>query len=451
MAVLTSRLGRRAFLRGVGACLPLPFLGSLAQAGPPTPPRRLLYYYVPNGFRMDRWVPEGTGTGFAFTPLQAALERHRDAILIPTGIDNAPGNRRPEDAGAGAHFQQTASLLTCRHIAREPFAAGVSIDQVAAQALGYVTPFRSLALGMAASSSGSCGGASWPCSYLGSISWADATTPLAKVNDATGLFRTVFASSALGVTETEFERRRDQRLRILDVVGEDAKALQSRLSSADRLTLDRYLTAVDETEQQVLAQTYGLSCDPGEAPAPGGGYLARLEAMLDVMVLALECDVTRVMTFMTHNGGASHSSPYDWVSYAGAPVTDTFHTLSHHGGDPEKLGKIEAINAWEIEVFAGLLDRLAAVPQDDGGTLLDHTVAFFGSEVSDGHTHSADNLPIVVAGRGGGHLQTGRHLPLAGRSLGDLLGNARILDPQGAQNRIRGAGRHGAGFDVGQC
>jgi len=420
MALIESRPGRRAFLRGIGACLPLPFLASLPAHAAARPPTRLLYHYVPNGFRMDRWVPDGEGGGFTFAPMQQALERHRDAVLIPTGIDNPPGNRRPDDAGAGAHFQQTASLLTCRHIERERFAAGISIDQVAAQALGYVTPFRSLALGMAAVGGGSCGGGSWPCAYLGSISWADPTTPLARINDPAGLFRTVFASSALGVTEAEFERRRGHRLRILDVVADDARDLQKKLSTQDRQTLDRYLTAVDETEQQVAAQTWGLSCDPGDEPEPGGGYLDKLERMLDVLVLALECDMTRIATFMTHNGGASHGAPYDWVTYGGAPITDTFHTLSHHGGDPEKLGKIEAINAWELEVFAGLLDRLAAVPQDDGGTLLDHTIAFFASEISDGHTHSADNLPIVIGGRGSGTLRTGQHLALPGRTLADL-------------------------------
>lgn len=411
---MIRQIGRRTFLRGLGATVALPFLASLQPRGARadgSPPKRLLYYYVPNGFRMDAWTPTGEGAGWTPSPILEPIARHRDDLLVLTGLDNAPGNRRPGDAPAGAHFQQTASFLTCTHVDRAPFAVGRSIDQVAADRLGFVAPFRSLQVGLApGGTGGSCGGASWPCAYLGFVSWADSQTPIAQLTEPSALFNTLFGSAAVGQTEEEFEQRRERKLRVLDVVHADAADLHRKLGRTDQLKLEQYLTAVDETEQRLLALTHGPTCDPGESPPAYTSYPDKLERMLDVMTLALSCDMTRIMTFMTHRGGASHGSPYAWVNYEGHPIEETFHTVSHHGRDPVKLGKIQAINEWEIRVFAGLLDRMKAVIEPDGSTLLDNSIVFFSSEISDGDSHSANDLPILIAGRGGGAIHPGRHV-----------------------------------------
>ena len=441
-------VGRRTFLRGLGAALALPFLPSAlprrAWADEGAPPTRLLYVYTPNGWDMDRFRPSGEGRGFTWSPILAGLERHREDVLVLSGLDNRPGNRRPGDAGAGAHFQQTASFLTCTHVDKTPVSVGRSIDQVAADQLGFVTPFRSLVLGMTGgATSGACGGNDWPCSYLSNISWADARTPLAKQTSPEGLFDRLFGGGVLGGSEAAFARRKAERLRVLDVVARDAMDLERRLGAYDRQKLQQYLTAVEETEAKVEARTFGLTCDPGDDGYGASGYLDQLEAMLDVLVLAYACDMTRIATFMTWNGGASHGVPYDWVDYEGTPIAETFHTLSHHGGDPVKLGKIAAINQWEVDVFAGLLDRLVTTPAEDGSRLLDHSIVLFSSEVSDGDSHSANDLGIVVAGRGGGRLETGQHRVY--RSPDNVYADLHIALLEAFGTPVSGFGEDGTG------
>lgn len=405
---------RRQFLRGTGAILSLPFLLSAqpksAWGRSESPHKRLMYYYVPNGFNMAEFIPSDTGINWTPPPMLSSLLPHKDDLMLLSGVNNAPGNRRDSDANAGAHFQQTPTLLTCSHVNDTPFYNGTSIDQIAAQSLGYVTPHRSINTSMSSGgSSGACGAGSWACAYLSSISWQNATTPVSNRSDPSGLFQHLFGR-VVGVSETDFERRRLQQIKIVDAVREDAQSLQTQLSVYDRLKLDQYLTAVNEFENSILAQTWGLQCEPGAPIESSSVYTESIEQMLDVLVLAAQCDLSRVMTFMSASGGASHTIPYDWVEYNGTPITDTFHTISHHGDDPVKLGKIAAINQWEIEVFARFLDRLAQVEEVDGTRLLDNFIIFFSSEVSDGDSHSADNLPIIIAGGGQGTLQSGQHL-----------------------------------------
>ena len=415
-------IGRRRFLRGGGASLLLPALPSAmpraAWSDPLSPPKRVIYYYVPNGFDMASLLPSTTGPSWTMPTMMQALAPHQSDLLMLTEVHNEPGNRRDSDANAGAHFQQTASLLTCAHVDAAPFSNGISIDQVLAQQLPQETPFRSLHLSLSAGGGGSCG-SNWPCSYFNNISWRDATTPIANRSDPAGLFHSLFNSS-LGVSEAEFEQRRAQQLKIMDVVREDANSLSVNLSAYDQRKLEQYLTAVNEFESTLLAQQWGLSCDPGAGLVTAPIYTDRLEQMLDVMVLALQCDMSRIFTFMSFSGGASHSIPYDWVSVDGVPITETFHTVSHHGNNPDKLAKIAAINQWEFEVLAGFLDRLATTLDVDGSRLLDNTLVVFTSECSDGDSHSASDLPIVLAGNLDNGLITGQHLAMGGVALADL-------------------------------
>jgi hypothetical protein len=257
---------------------------------------------------------------------------------------------------------------------------------------------------------GNCTGENWPCAYKDFISWADETTPMVKEVNPSVVFASLFGGAAFGQSEKAFAKRKGLRLKVLDVVREDAKALQNKLGSMDKLRLEKYLTSVNETEDKVKAMPFGLQCDPGSVPTASDVYTERLEVMLDIIALAFQCDLTRIISFMTYPGGATFYKAYDWVKYEEQPITESFHTISHHGGDPAKLGKIEAINRWELEVFGGLLSRLKGVEEANGSTLLDNSIVFFSSECSDGDTHSMDNLPIIVAGGGQGSIKPGRHL-----------------------------------------
>lgn len=406
------KLNRRAVLRGLGASIALPFMESLAPRrafAQTPPPKRLIYYYVPNGMLRDRWTPSTTGPGYQLSELLMPLARHKPDITVVSGLDNAPGLVRSGDAGGGAHFQQTASFLTFQHIERDVFAAGKSVDQIAADQVGSATAYRSLVLGTSGgSASGVCAGNNWPCAYLAHISWADATTPIAKYGRPASLFDVLFG--AVGASAEDRAARLSRKRKVLDVVKEDVAALNARLGSYDRFKLDRYLTGVNEIEDRLERLKNAPVCDPGDAPDWGAGYLARHEAMLDLMVMALECDVTRIATFMTEQGGNNNLGPYSWIQHNGQALTEAFHPLSHHAGDEVKKDKIAAICTWEMEVFAGLLDRMKGVVEADGSTLLDNSIVFFSSEAGEGNDHRPTDLPIVLAGGGQGTLVKGTHL-----------------------------------------
>lgn len=431
--------GRRLFLRGLGVGLALPLLESLAPRGaladPPEVVRRVLYYYVPNGFNMKVWADAvaamggknlGSLSGLPgfLAPLAGGGGKKdlRDKLLVVSGLDNAPGNYRPgDDDTNGAHFQQTASFLTCRHVDRTPFGVGRSIDQAIAESFGYVTPHRSLQLGLHPGDANGACASGWPCSYLGFVSWADATTPLAQLNDPAEVFETLFSSAAGGVTPEALARRKARRLRVLDVVHGDAKALHGRLGQTDRYKLEQYLTAVDEAEKKTQASAGAQGCEVDPIGSPTS-YPERLDLMADLMTLAFKCDLTRVISFMRHAGGASFQKAYDFVLHEGKPLTEQKHTYSHwstplaseEGTLEERkaayLAKLAAINTWEIERLAYLLRKLDDVVEPDGGTLLDHSLVVFGSELGEPDLHLANDLPLVLAGSCGGRVATGRHL-----------------------------------------
>lgn len=441
-----TSLRRRRFLRGLGACLALPFLDSLmprgAKAGPDTNTQRLLYYYVPNGFDAGEVeegmnVPPAAWTDIKTTLAGGALSTHATLprflkplssfskkLLIVSGLDNAPGNhdKNKDEDSNGAHFQQTASFLTCKHVDKAPFSAGQSIDQVVAKSFGYKTPHRSLQLGLHPGDANSACGSGWPCAYLGFISWADATTPLAQLNDPYEVFTTLFATNGGAVSKAEFERRRARKLKVLDVVKEDAKSLLMKLGANDRHKLDQYLTAVNEAEDKANAMATPASCDEYTLNSADWTYPEKLDLMADLMALAFKCDLTRVITFMRHAGGSSFGDAYDWVEHEGKALTAPKHHYSHWqspnqdepGSLAEKVqgyrAKVEAINTWELERFAYLLAKLDEFEEPNGKTVLENSIVMFGSELGDPNLHLANDLPIVIAGSGGGVLVTNRHL-----------------------------------------
>lgn len=403
-----SPWSRRAFLGGGAAVVTLPWLESLrrpafAAGAPGTAPVRLLWLYVPNGFMMQDFTPAAQGAGYDLPRILAPLAPVQAEVSVLTGLANAPA-RVPV---AGDHARGTGSFLSCvtvEHTAGDDIQNGISIDQVVAAELGDATLFPSLELGCSGGAAvGDCD-SGYSCAYTRNISWANATTPMAKTTDPALLFDRLFAGFDLDLTEEDRARRRRWRTSVLDSVTREANELNGKLSTTDRLKVDEFLTGVRELEQRILFGADGLCVPPGE-PALSLDYAAQIAAFHDVLVKAFECDLTRAASFMFENAGSNRS--FDFLGVSGA-----HHEISHHQSDPANTERLVTIGTWEVQQFADLVARLQAIPDVDGGTLLDNTLVMFSSEISDGDWHNHDNLPVLLAGRGGGAHTPGRHLVL---------------------------------------
>ncbi|RIL04983.1 MAG: transcriptional initiation protein Tat [Proteobacteria bacterium] len=400
---MARALSRRTFLRGAGAAVALPFLDAMlpafARAQATATAKRLLCWYVPCGIYMEKWTPAETGAAFELPPVLAPLAPVRDDVLVLSGL----ANRAAIEAKPADHPRGTGCFLTCTPIKRtdgRDLHNGISVDQVVAQAIGRATSLPSLQLGAEGGGSvGNCD-SGYSCAYMRNISWASPTSPLAKETNPQAAFDRLFQGEDAALSESERLRRRARRLSVLDAVREDAARLRLALGPDDRRKIDEYLTGVRELELRLEA-TSQATCERAEPGAPND-LRERVEGMVDVIVTAFRCDLTRVVTFMAANGGTNKT--YPWLG-----VTESHHPLSHHQQDPAKLAALEAINAWEIAMFADLAAKLRAI-YEPGGSLLDSSILFFSSEIEDGDAHRHTNLPVLVAGRGGGVVTPGRHV-----------------------------------------
>jgi len=402
-----ARLSRRTFLRGAGVAVALPFLEAMwpssARAQTAANARRFLAWYVPNGMVMADWTPATTGASFTLPSILAPLAPVRGEVLVLSGLSNAAA--RVVTMG-GAHARGTGTFLTARPInpsGGTELENGISLDQRIAQAIGAQTSLPSMQLGMeGGSSGGSCDSTS--CAYSRNISWAGPQTPLAKEINPVSAFQRLFPVAGDELPPVEQERRRQQRLSILDAVTGDANRLRLELGSSDRQKLDEYLTGVRALELRV--QDVSTSQCEATEPVQTTDFVAQLRAMIDVMVLAFQCDRTRIISFMALNAGSNRTFP--WLG-----IADGHHQISHHQDNPANIAMLRTIDTWEVEQFAYLLARLAEI-REPGGSLLDSSLVYFASEIEDGDRHRHTNLPILLAGRGGGAVQPGRHLRFTG-------------------------------------
>lgn len=412
-------ISRRRFLAiGAGAAIALPLFESLrprhARALPGDPPRRLIFWYVPNGIHMPAWTPVADGAGYPFSPILAPLVEPgwpdlRPQVSVLTGLKNDPA--RPD--GIGDHASGTGAFLTVRHVRKTEGADiqnGISVDQVAAAAQAGATRFASLELGLDAGASvGGCE-AGYSCAYSSNISWAGPSTPMPKTVTPRALFDRMFSGFDPNASVAELERRRRYATSVLDHGVGAAQSLKLRLGRSDQLKLDEYLTAVRTVEQRISEPA--PLCNPGAPPGPGLGFHDTTESMSDLMVIALRCDQTRVITFMQGDAGSQRAYPY-------LGITDGHHELSHHRDDEGKITMLQTINHWEVGRFASLVRKLAAV-HEDGVSLLDSSAVFFSSELEDGDAHGHSNLPVLLAGRCGGAFTPGRHLRYPGVTIANL-------------------------------
>jgi hypothetical protein len=415
-------LGRRAFLGGSAVAVSLPWLESLAprrirsaQAAPGDEPRRLIAFFAPNGIHMPGWTPAATGPDYPIPPILAPLNEVQyqliPNVLVLSGLDNEPS--KPE--GPGDHAAGTGGFLTCRHVKKSEsdIQNGVSVDQVYAQALGDATPVSSLQLGIEGGTGiGNCD-SGYSCAYTRNISWADAVTPLPKLTSPQLAFDLMFGGADPEATAEEIARRRHYRLSVLDYVYQDALALQMNLGATDKIKLEQYLDGIRELEMRIEQEADAPVCETGNFSGNFADLPGHVRSMLDLIVLAVACDTTRVVSFMLGNGGSGQV--YDFLG-----VSSGHHDISHHAGDPNLQAQLQTIDTWEVAQFAYLLDRLRSVTEGESN-LLENSLVFFSSEIEDGNSHSHYNLPVLVAGSAGGRIINGQHLSIDGGRVSQLF------------------------------
>jgi hypothetical protein len=412
------QLSRRAFLGGAGAALSLPLLEAMTPFGSSAfaqdaRPARLLAYYIPNGIHMAAWTPAAEGANFQLTPTLSPLANVKDDLLVLTGLENRPA--RPD--GPGDHAAGTGSFITATHVRKtegSDIQNGVSLDQFAAQQIGDQTRFPSLELGMdGGGSTGNCD-SGYSCAYARNISWSGPQTPVPKTVDPRVVFDRLFAGFDPNATAEQARKRRAYDKSILDYVLEDATKLHGKLGATDRAKMDEYMTSIRALEQRISEMDENTLC--GVPPRPDASYAvtAKARVMSDLMVLAYQCDLTRIQTFMLSNAGSGRV--YDFLG-----ITDGHHNISHHQSLQENYTRLQQINQWEIEQFAYLLERLKATTDAEDKPLLDSCAVFFSSEISDGNRHNHDDMPVLLAGGCNGAFQTGRHLRYANEPVSNLF------------------------------
>jgi hypothetical protein len=426
---------RRTALRGLGTAIALPFLDAMLPtlsaapaAGTPAIPLRMAFVYVPNGMNMTAWTPAAEGTGFALTETLEPLAGVKDELCVLSGLTQNTAFANGD--GPGDHARALASFLTgrqARKTAGADIRAGLSVDQAAATEMGRFTRFPSLELGCdAGAQSGNCD-SGYSCAYSSNISWKAESTPMAKEVNPRLAFERLFANGRPGESAEARAKRERYSKSVLDFVLDDAQSLRTKLGIADQRKLDEYLNAVRELEARIArAEKPDAEKTAGITPPTGipKDYAEHICLMEDLLVLAFQGDVTRVSTMVFANEGSNRSYPF-------IEVPEGHHDLSHHGNDAKKLDKIKKINRFHVTQFAHLLERLKGVKEGDG-TLIDHSMIVYGSGIGDGNRHNHDDLPILLAGRGGGTIKPGRHIQFeTGTPLNNLY--LSMLDRIGAK------------------
>ena len=414
---MTRPISRRTVLKGLGTAVALPLLDSLAFAGPTPsasavgPVKRVAFMYVPNGIHMPAWTPGAEGALGKLPDSLAALDPYKSRLNVLSGLtlDKARAN----GDGPGDHARAMSAFLTGRQPRKTHGAdikVGMSADQHVAAVVGEATRFPSLELGIErGNQAGNCD-SGYSCAYSNNMSWRSENTPNAKETDPKAVFERLFGGNDPKDVAAARAKREAYSQSVLDFVTEDAKGLGATLGGGDKRKLDEYLTAVREVEIRIekmrKARAEQKPVPKPDMAAPTGtpkAVVDHMRLMCDLMVLAFQTDLTRVVTLPFANDGSN--KPYPVIG-----VSDGHHDLSHHGNNADKQAKIQKINAFHVEQLAYLLGKLQAVKEKDGTTLLDNVMLVYGSGIGDGNRHNHDDLPILLAGGGGGTVEGGRHL-----------------------------------------
>ena len=408
---IATPIPRRMFLRGLGTMVALPVLNSMLPARVRAAtvtghPQRVAWVYVPNGANMADWTPTATGTAYEMPGSLQPLAAHRKNFSILTGLANHQGDELGD--GGGAHARASASFLTGVHprkTAGSDIRTGISCDQIAANQIGDQTRLPSLELSCdGGQRAGSCD-SGYSCIYQFNLSWRSETQPMLPEVNPRAAFERLFGNGDPAASLEASARRTRNHQSLLDYVLDDAHRLEQRLDANDRRKLDEYLSSVRDLERRIArAAEFPTPATPAGVTAPEmfETYEQHMQLMYEVMALAFQTDSTRIATFIVAHDGSNR--PYPTIG-----IRDGHHDLSHHRNDEDKKKKLAQINRYHVGQFSRFLDRLKSIPEGDG-TLLDNCVIQYGSALSNGNEHSPENLPILLAGGGGGRLVTGQHL-----------------------------------------
>jgi len=429
MIVLRKPLARRTMLRGLGTMMALPFLEAMMPAASAADiaarPKRLQIFYSPNGMMMENFRPTSQGPGLVLPTTLEPLASHRQYVSVVSGLGH-PSAAAMGDRPAG-HGRSCPAFLTGTHVKQTEgtdIRCAISVDQVFANHLGEATQLSSLELGIdQASLLGSCD-IGYSCAYTNGISWRSPTVPLPVTANPRDVFERLFGDGdTLDAKDRVAQLRRQSS--ILDFVMEDTARLSGQLGVEDRHKLDEYLEATRDVEKRIQkAMTSGGSAQAAALERPAGipnSFDEHVRLMIDLQVLAMQADITRVGSFMI--GRELSNRTYPEIG-----VPDSHHMLSHHGHNPEKIVKLARINRHHMEYFAYYLQRMRDV-QDGEGSLLDRTLVLRGSAFGDPNEHDHMDLPIIVAG---GLVKGDRHIVVEKNTTASnlLLASLHVLGVQ---------------------
>ena len=413
MAFLTKKhLTRRTVLRGLGATVSLPLLDAMfpaftalarAQARPRT---RFGAIYIANGAIMEQWIPDAVGSGFAFKPILAPIEPFKEQVVVVTNLTRShPGSQ------VGDHAVSAAGFLTGvwpKRTEAEDVLAHTTVDQIVAQQIGQETPFPSLEVATE-DFTGYVGACSpgFNCVYLNTVSWSSPSTPLPMDINPRVVFERMFGQG--GSPAQRAARIRDDRS-MLDSITAEARQLQRGLGTRDRQRVTEYLDNLREIERRIQQAEAHNSTDVN-LDVPIGvpdAFEDHVGLMYDLLAVAYQADITRVFTFML-------TRELSQRTYQNIGVTEQHHTVSHHGNDPQKIAQNVKVNTYHMRLFAKFLEKLKATPDGDG-SLLDHSLIFYGGGMGNPNGHASDPLPVVAVGGGVGkghrHIELKKQTPV---------------------------------------
>jgi hypothetical protein len=392
----------------MGTAVALPFLEAMvpAMAGVRSakPPVRMAFVYVPNRIIMNGWNPEYEGKLTELPRILKPLEPFKQDILMLGNLTHNAGRALLD--GPGDHGRCSASYLTGVHPRKTlvDIKAGVSFDQIVAKQVGAHTRFPSLELGMEdARQAGDCD-SGYSCAYTNNLAWESESQPLPPVLDPRALFERLFGK---GQTLTPEARSRENLYRrsILDFVSDDTRKLEADLGPTDRRKLDEYLSSIREIERQIeRAEHDNAQIDPHMEKPYGvpADFAEHFRLMTDMMTVAFQSDLTRVMTFLVTHEGTSR--PYREID-----IPDGHHPLTHHRNQPDLIEKVTQINSYHVKQFAAWIGKMKSIREGDS-TLLDNCMIVYGAGLSDGNRHLHEDLPTLIAGRGGDYIKSGRRI-----------------------------------------
>jgi hypothetical protein len=404
MFITKKHLSRRTVLRGLGASVSLPLLSAMIPAATAlaktaaAPKPRLGFFYFPHGAIMEKWTPAVAGSGFEMSQILEPLTPFRKQLTIVSNIGNKPGESR------AVHALVPATWLSCVHPEEglEPHMAA-TVDQIAAQHIGQDTPYPSLEIATAQGHGvGSACERGYGCSYSGTLSFRNASTPLPVESSPRQLFLRLFGQ---GDSPAERQFLTQQTSSILDMITSETASLSRQLGASDRSTLNDYLDSVREIERRVQNSSHGEVAKLSLPEVPGAtseNFDEHLNLMFDLIALAYQGNLTRVQSFMI-------APEVSEQTYNHIGVPDAFHALSHHANEQAKKDRLVKIQRYHTDVFAKFLGKLSKMP-DGEGSILDNSIFLYGSNMSNSNAHNQYPLPTAVVGGGAGKLRGNNHI-----------------------------------------